>query len=221
MKKMMLGTLLFSSSLLAQGVVAQEAVTLPPPQLGDKGSLENALQARRSVREFSRRPIKLEQIAQLAWAAQGITSPEGFRTAPSAGALYPLELYLVASRVSGLEPGIYHYVPASHTLERIASGDYGPDLSGAALNQGAVREAGAVFVIAGVEQRTERKYGSRAERYVYIEAGHAGENLLLQATALDLGSVVIGAFQDSAVRELLHLKRTYQPISLIAVGRRK
>jgi SagB-type dehydrogenase family enzyme len=217
-KLKMLGTLLLTASLQATAGETQAVRKLPPPQLKGSASLEEALQARRSVRDFSRSPLALEQIAQLAWAAQGVTHRQGFRTAPSAGALYPLELYLLADRVSGLEPGIYHYLPARHALQQIAGGDYTKELAGAGYNQGALRQAAAVFIITGVKQRTERKYGRRAERYVLIEAGHAGQNLLLQATALGLGSVVIGAFHDASVSRVLGLEKSHQPISLLAVG---
>ena len=213
--------LLLLPSLFNPVVAAPLTIALPPPQLKGTMSLPEALQARRSVRRYSKAPLTLEQVAQLAWAAQGITSQRGFRTAPSAGALYPLELYLVASRVSGLEPGLYHYLPAQHALQQISRDNPQRKLAAAAHNQDALHKAAALFVITGVKQRTARKYGQRAERYVYIEAGHAGQNLLLQATALGLGGVIVGAFLDNNVKEVLGLKEAEQPISLLAVGRRE
>lgn len=212
-------TLLLLPTLFCPVVAAQQTIELPPPQLKGTGTLSAALQARRSVRSYSKEPLTLAEVAQLAWAAQGTTSDKGFRTAPSAGALYPLELYLVADRVTGLPQGLYHYLPGQHALRQISRDNLKTRLALAAYNQGALRKAAAIFVIAGVEQRTARKYGKRAERYLYIEAGHAGQNLLLQATELGLGSVIIGAFLDSSVKTVLGLKESEQPISLLAVGR--
>ncbi len=200
-------------------LAAPLTIELPLPQLKGTGSLQQALQSRRSIRRYSKAPLTLDEVAQLAWAAQGITSQRGYRTAPSAGALYPLELYLVATRVSGLKPGLYHYLPAQHALQQLSSTTPQSNLASAAYSQHALTEAAAVFVITGVQQRTARKYGKRAERYVYIEAGHAGQNLLLQATELGLASVIIGAFVDKNVTQVLELERGEQPISLLAVGR--
>ena len=206
-------------SLFPPAMAAPLTIELPPPQLKGGGSLPEALQARRSVRSYSKAPVTLEEVAQLAWAAQGISGNQGYRTAPSAGALSPLELYLVADRVTGLEPGLYRYLPGKHLLQQTSTRNLQTKLALAAYNQGALRKAAAIFVITGVEQRTARKYGKRAERYVHIEAGHAGQNLLLQATALGLGSVIIGAFIDSTVKTVLGLEKGEQPISLLAVGR--
>ncbi|MGC8875330.1 MAG: SagB/ThcOx family dehydrogenase, partial [Chloroflexia bacterium] len=152
------------------------------------------------------------EIAQLLWAAQGITDPRGFRTAPSAGALYPLELYLA------LPEGWYHYRPEGHLLELLGEEDLRPLLWEAGLRQGALREAPAIFVVVAVPARTEAKYGARALRYVQLEAGHAAQNLLLQATALGLGAVPIGAFDDAAVRRALRLPPDTLPLYLIPVG---
>lgn len=222
MKRMLLSCMmLLTSVLLTPCALAEERIALPPPQLKGSGSLEEALQARRSVRRYSKESLELNEVAQLAWAAQGITKNRRFRTAPSAGALYPLELYLLAGNVKGLEPGLYHYLPHQHALEKIADTDMRTELAGSAYNQKALSRAPAVFVITGVKKRTERKYRGRAERYVYIEAGHAGQNLLLQATSLGLGSVIIGAFFDNTVRDLLGLPDTHQPISLLPVGKRQ
>lgn len=206
-------------SLFSPAVTAQQTIELPAPQLMSTGSLSAVLQARRSVRHYSKEPLTLAEVAQLAWAAQGITSDQGYRTAPSAGALYPLELYVVASRVSGLAPGLYHYQPGQHALQQLGTDNLQLPLAIAAYNQGALRQAAVVFVITGIKQRTARKYGQRAERYVYIEAGHAGQNLVLQASALGLGGVVIGAFMDEAVTGVLGLAEGEEAITLLAVGR--
>lgn len=189
------------------------SLSLPAPRTSGPLSLEQALARRRSVREFSDEPLTREQISQLLWAAQGVTDARGLRTAPSAGALYPLEVYVVTAQ------GTHHYSPSDHALKLIVAGDRRPELWRAALRQEAVREAPAVFVIAAVYERTERKYGSeRTPRYVHLEAGHAAQNLLLQAVALDLGAVPIGAFDDAAVQAALALPADQRPLYLIPVG---
>jgi SagB-type dehydrogenase family enzyme len=176
-------------------------------------SLEEALTKRRSVREYSENPLTSEEISQLLWSTQGITHPAGYRTAPSAGALYPLEVYVVTPA------GNYHYEPSEHRLNLYQQGDFRPELHTSALRQDAVLNAPAVFVITAVYERTEVKYGrERSPRYVHLEAGHAAQNLLLQAVALDLGGVTIGAFYDEAVKEALSLPDDHQPLYLIPVG---
>ncbi|HEX6230791.1 MAG TPA: SagB/ThcOx family dehydrogenase [Actinomycetota bacterium] len=191
---------------------AIEVLELPAPRLGGEVSLEEALAARRSVRGFTDEPLALEDLSQLLWAAQGLTASWGGRTAPSAGALYPLELYLVA------RDGVSHYLPDGHRLEVLAEDDRRAALARAALGQEAVADAAAVVVIAGVYERTAQKYGDRAVRYVHMEAGHAAQNVLLQAVALGLGAVPIGAFEDRAVREALGLPTDHEPLYLIPVG---
>ena len=183
-------------------------------------ALEEALAARRSVRDYAPGPLTLAEVGQLLWAAQGVTSPEGFRTAPSAGALYPLELYLVVGEVEGLAPGVYHYEPESHALTRIIAGDLRRVLEMAALGQDYVRTAAVDLVLTGVYQRTARRYGERAQRYVHMEAGHAGQNVYLQAEALGLGTVAIGAFNDEEVQRLLSLPAEEAPLYIMPVGRK-
>jgi SagB-type dehydrogenase family enzyme len=176
-------------------------------------SVEEALARRRSVRSFAARDLTEEQISQLAWAAQGVTEPRmGLRTAPSAGALYPLEIYLVK------KDGVFHYIPEGHELAQISSADVRGRLAEAALGQSSVREAPLDIVIAAVYERTSSKYGSRAERYVHIEAGHAAQNLHLQAVALGLASVPVGAFDDNAVSKTLGLPPEERPLYIIPVG---
>ncbi len=188
-------------------------IQLPAPSRSGVVSLEEALAQRRSVREFSRGDLTLPQLSQLLWAAQGITSREGYRTAPSAGALYPLETYVV------VPAGLYHYTPVRHQLNLVSAGDFRRPLFRAALEQQAIIEASAVFVIAAVYERTARKYGpARAERYAHLEAGHAAQNLLLEAVALGLGAVPMGAFQDAEVKKLLEFPRNCEPLYLIPVG---
>jgi SagB-type dehydrogenase family enzyme len=187
-------------------------INLPSPAQKGKMSLEEALKKRESVRSFSSDPLTKEDLSQLLWAVQGITRDWGARTAPSAGALFPLEIYVV------LKEGFFRYSPKGHNLVRIIQQDLRNTLSKAALGQNCIGEAPAVFVIAAVYERTSRKYGNRAERYVKMEAGHAGQNLLLQAVSLGLGAVPVGAFQDEQVQQALHLPVNHEPLYLIPVG---
>ena len=194
-------------------------IELPPARTDGPKSLESALQHRRSVRSFADAPISLSQAAQLMWAGQGLTDRRGYRTAPSAGATYPLELLVAAGNVDGLSPGLYRYLPSGHDLQKVADDDPRPALHRAALNQSAVAGAPAVFIISAVYERTMSRYGERGLRYVHMEAGHAAQNLCLQAVALGLHSVVIGAFRDSQVQEALLLEENEHPLYLISVGR--
>jgi len=182
-------------------------------------SLEEAIKARRSVRDYTGEPVSLAEVAQLLWAAQGITSERGARAAPSAGGTYPLELYVVAGDVEGLPPGVYHYRPKTHDLVEWGPRDRRAALAEASLNQAWVRTAAVDIVIAAVYARTTQTYGERGIRYVDLEAGHAAENLCLQAVALGLGSVMVGAFYDDEVQGVLDLPADHEPIYVIPVGR--
>jgi SagB-type dehydrogenase family enzyme len=192
---------------------------LPKPALKSESSLEQVLQTRRSVREYGDDALKLKEISQLLWAAQGVTHSAGYRTAPSAGALYPLEIYLAAGNVDGLTKGVYHYRPHDHSLKQIAEKDLRHALAGAALDQPSVGDAPVVLAIAAVYERTMSKYGKRGIRYVHMEVGHAAQNVLLQAQAIGLATVVVGAFEDSAVSDVLRLPAEVEPLMLIPVGR--
>ncbi|MGD0011695.1 MAG: SagB/ThcOx family dehydrogenase [Terriglobia bacterium] len=186
---------------------------LPLPERKRRMSLEEALAARRSVREFRREPITDRELSQLLWAAQGITTPEGLRTAPSAGALYPLDVWVATAS------GFYHYEPHKHRLTRHLERDLRPDIHRAALMQEAILQAPVVFVIAAVYERMAEKYGEqRTPRYVHMEAGHSAQNLLLEAVALGLGGVLIGAFNDREVERVLSLPADQKPLYLIPVG---
>jgi SagB-type dehydrogenase family enzyme len=189
-----------------------EEMALPAPRLEGEMSLEETLAARRSVRQFTDVELSLEEISQLLWAAQGITAEWGGRTAPSAGALYPLEVYVATAE------GLYHYMPQGHKVIVESKADLRGELWQAGLNQNAIREAPAVFVVTAVYARTKKKYGERAERYVKLEAGHAAQNLLLQAVALGLGGVPIGAFYDDQVQSALSLPSDHEPLYLIPIG---
>lgn len=196
-------------------------ITLPQPRFSSSVSVEESLLARRSVREYSVAALTLAEISQLLWAAQGITNPSGLRTAPSAGALYPLELYIVTGKASGLAEGVYKYRPNEHALITVTAGDVRPELSGAALGQDSVKQAAADIVLSAVYQRTTRKYGERGIRYVHIEVGHAAQNLCLQAAALGLGAVTVGAFDDDQVKKLLKMPSEEAPLYIIAVGKKR
>jgi len=186
---------------------------LPAPQTAGGMSLTEALVRRQSERNFLRKPLDREQIGQLCWAAQGLTDlARGRRTAPSAGALYPLELYVVSAK------GVEQYLPAQHALRQHVSGDLRRAVSQAALSQEAIAEAPVCFVIAAVVSRSAGKYGERAERYCFLEAGHVAQNILLQATALGLGGVPVGAFEDERVAAVLKLPAGQRVLYLVPVG---
>jgi SagB-type dehydrogenase family enzyme len=199
--------------LVLQSIQFGDVVRLPEPNIEGGTSLAESLAKRRSVRTYASTSLSVEQIGQLLWAAQGVTQKLwGRRAAPSAGALYPLETYVV------LPEGIYHYNPRRHELKRTMEGDRRRELQSAAFGQGAVGRAPAVFVFAAVYARTSVKYGDRATRYVDIETGHACQNLLLQATALGLVGVPVGAFVDERVAEVLRLENNTMPLYLVPVG---
>jgi len=206
-------------------------IQLPAVRHDGPVSVEKAIQGRRSIRSFPGDPISLEALAQVLWAGQGVTvpmdeAPEGFgwkwmggyRTAPSAGALYPLELYVVVGAAEGLEAGLYRYVPTAHALELIQEGDLRNEVWDVALRQTAIQEAPVTLVFAAVVARTEAKYGERAERYVNMEVGAAAENVYLQCGALDLGTVFMGAFRDDAVKELLGLPQDQRVFGVMPLG---
>lgn len=193
---------------------ATDTIELLKPRTKGTLSLEEALSGRESVRSFTPEALSAGEVSQLLWAAQGETRSWGGRTAPSAGALYPLEMFLV------LSDGIYQYRPGSNRLKKITDRSAKNELTQAALGQSSIFQAPAVIVITAVYGRTEAKYGSRARRYVHIEAGHAAQNILLQAVALGLGAVPIGAFHDDEVKKALALPPRHEPIYIIAVGHR-
>jgi SagB-type dehydrogenase family enzyme len=193
----------------------EKIIELPEPARKGGVSLEETLAARRSVRDFTGDRLREEELSQLLWSAQGTTRSWGGRTAPSAGALYPIELYVV------LPEGLFRYVSRGHKLVRISDQNLFRSLAGAALGQECLRNAPAVIVITAVYERTERKYGRRGERYVKMEVGHAAENVLLQAVSLGLGAVPIGAFYDDRVSRALNLPENHEPLYLIPVGRER
>jgi len=198
-----------------------ETIKLPAPLQNSNTSTEEAILKRRSVRSYKDSPLTLKEISQLLWAAQGITDPKGLRAAPSAGALYPLEIYVIAGNVNDLPDGIYNYRPLKHELVTIVKGDKRNELCNAALGQSSIRSAAAVIVFSAVYERTTMKYGGRGIKYVHIEIGHAAQNVFLQAVSLDLGTVVIGAFNDDDVTEVLKMPDGERPLYIMPVGRMK
>jgi len=172
-----------------------------------------------SVRGFKEAPLELGEVSQLLWAAQGITRRGRYRTCPSAGALYPLELSLVVAGVNGLATGIYRYRPENHAISQHSEIDPRRELCAAALEQAMIAHAPATIVISAIYRRTTVKYGERGMRYVFMEAGHAAQNIHLQAVALQLGTVVVGAFRDDKVKSVLGLEAEEDPICLMPVGK--
>ena len=199
----------------------RRVVQLVDPIRAGEMSLESAMSARRSVREYDQTPLTVAEVSQLLWAAQGVTSPRGFRTAPSAGALYPLLVHIVVGQVDGMEQGVYNYCPAEHDMVRVAEGDRRLDLATAAYDQEQVQHAAVVIALSAAYERIVQKYGQRGVPYTHMEAGMAAENVHLQAAALGLGTVIMGAFDDDRVRELIELGINEKPLVLMPVGRRR
>ena len=195
-----------------------QRIPLPAAAFDGEMSVKDAVKKRRSIREFSRDSLALQDVSQLLWAAQGITGKRGFRSAPSAGALYPLELYVVAGDIEGLPPGVYRYRPEKNDLVSVVGGDKRKPLASAAVGQRWMRRAPAVLVITGVYRRTMIKYGQRGRRYVHMEVGHAAQNVYLQATARGLATVMVGAFNDKEVQEVLQLPTDHEPLGLMPIG---
>lgn len=223
-------------SSIACGAPAQEnreshVIPLPEVRVEGSTSVEEALAGRRSIRSYGPEALTMAELSQVLWAAQGVTepieeTPDGFswewrgglRTAPSAGALYPLELYVVVGDVEGLEAAMYRYLPVEHALEPAMDGDLRASLSQAAHGQNVIRTAPAVLVIGGVVARTAAKYGERAEQYVLIEVGAAAENAFLQCESLGLATVLVGAFVDDQVKEVLRLPEGEEAYALMPIG---
>lgn len=214
--------LIFYTIIISVGASSMEQeslIKLTQPVYDSSVSLEESILKRRSIRRYKNEPLTINKVSQLMWAAQGITDSDGLRTAPSAGALYPLEIYVVVGNVDGLTPGIYKYKPHEHELLLIKEGDNRGNLSDAALGQGAVENGAIVIVISAVYERTTWKYGDRGVRYVHMEVGHVGQNIHLQAVSLGLGTVVIGAFSDNEVKRIMKMPEEESPLYIMPVGR--
>ena len=195
-------------------------VKLPHFTFNDTPGLKEVLKKRRSIRNFNAKPLSLEELSYLLWTANGVSRREmdyEFRTAPSAGALYPIETYLVINNVEELEKGIYHYNVKHHQLAEIQLGDFGRDAAEAALGQEMCASAGAVFIWTAIFQRSKWKYQQRAYRYVYLDAGHIAGNLALTATSLGLGSCQIAALFDDEINELIDVDGVEESVLYMSV----
>ena len=205
---------------------SQLTYILPPPKKDGSMSVERALANRRSQRNFQNRAISADQLSQILWAAYGVTSaiPDrpnlrgGLRTAPSAGALYPLEIYAIIGNAEGIEPGVYRYISGEHKIVRTIARDVRSELSGAALGQRMIRDAPATVFYSAIYSRMTDRYGERGRKYVYIDLGHSAQNIYLQATALGLGTCAVGAFINAMVKQVLQLPENEEPLYLMPIG---
>ena len=199
----------------------QVVIKLPPPLLKGKVSLEEAITKRRSVRRYRPESLALFQLSQILWSAQGVTGGGRLRAAPSAGATYPLEIFVVIGKqaIEELETGIYHYEVDSHSLSLHKPGDFRIDLARAALDEGFIAAAPVDIVICALHTRTSYRYGRRGERYVHMEVGHVGQNIHLQAVALGLATVEVGAFDDEDVRKVLEVEEQIKPLYIMPLGK--
>ena len=215
-------------SFWAMGVLGmrmnQVSVPLPKPSLDGKVSLEKAIKGRRTIRDFKERPLSLNHLSQLLWAAQGITDPkEGKRAAPSGGALYPLDVYLIMGEngVEGMEASIYRYLPEKHSISLLSKGDRRKEIATASLWQMWMAKAPVIFIITAEYRRITEKYGERGTRYALMEVGHVGQNLFLQAEALGLGAGIVGAFNDADVSKVMDSPPQHEPLLIMPVGYKK
>ncbi|MCS7250498.1 MAG: SagB/ThcOx family dehydrogenase [candidate division WOR-3 bacterium] len=192
---------------------------LPKPRYKSEVSVEEALLKRRSIRSYKKSPLTLEEVSQLLWAAYGITADWGGKTCPSAGATYPLVIYLVAGEVKDLKPGVYQYIPEEHSLKLVLEKDVRKELMMAAWQQEYILNAPINIVIAANYERTTSRYGERGIRYVHMEVGHCGQNIHLQCETMGLGTVVIGAFNDKEVKKILKINEDV--LYIMPIGKKK
>lgn len=214
-------------SVFQQNTGAELTYTLPSPSIDGKVSVEKTLANRRSHRNFVDREISMEQLSQILWAAYGVTEPMpdylslrgGLRTAPSAGGLYPFEIYVVVGKVKNIEAGVYRYISKEHMLVRSIDHDIRRELCIAALGQKMIEEAPVVIVYTAIFSRMTDKYGDRGrERYVCMDLGHSAQNIYLQVEALNLGTCAVGAFNDSKISEVLQLPTDEEPLYIMPIG---
>lgn len=197
-------------------------INLPAQFITGGLPLSEAIYQRRSIRNFSPSPIMLFQLSQILFAAQGITSPSGkMRAIPSAGATYPLEVYVVVGEngIEKVDSGVYHYEVKNHSLTLNISGDIRADMAGAALGQDFIAVAPVSLVICAVYDKTLLRYNVRGERYVFMEVGHAGQNVYLQTSAFGLGTCAVGAFRDEDIRQILQLDPKIRPLYIMPLGK--
>jgi len=203
---------------------AEKVIALPKPETDGGNGLWDVVGRRRSGRNYADSPITLDELSQMLWACQGITAQHAgheLRTAPSAGALYPIETYLVVNNVEGVEPGVYHYGIRRHQIECLRKGEFGGQVAEAALGQLMAAKAGVVFVWTAVTARNKSKYGERGYRYIYMDAGHIGAHVSLAAEALGLASCAIGALFDDEANDLLGVDGVQETtVYMTTVGKR-
>ncbi len=217
--------------LVSPRLVNSDQIELSEPRLHSKTSVEEALQCRRSRRQFKDKPLNIEEISQILWAAYGITKPiphapeflrGGLKTAPSAGARYPLEIYILADKVQGLQDGIYKYNTIKHNLRLIKQGKYLNELVVAAYKQSWIKQAAAVVIYTAVFQRTTERYGKRGrKRYVCMDLGHSAQNVYLQCESLHLATCAVGAFNDVEIQTLLDISEKETPLYIMPIGKQK
>lgn len=199
-----------------------ETIVLPRDFVKGNLSVFDAIVSRRSVREYADTPLTLEELSTLLFTTQGVTEPDGKRAAPSAGALYPMETYAVVNNVDGLDSGLYHYLPQTHSLELLKRGEFGADMARLCVNQPWLSDAATDIVWTAVHSRTTSKYGQRGLRYIDMEAGHISENLYLQGNSIGLGVVAIGAFDEDGMNRFLGVDgKEESAVYVNAIGRRK
>ena len=204
--------------------ISHASIPLPKPSLDGKVSVEKAIKERRTIRDFKDRLLSLNHLSQLLWAAQGVTDPNGMkRAAPSAGALFPLDIYVIVGEkgVKGTEAGVYHYLPRTHEILLIAKGDLRKEVASASLQQMWMVQASVIFIITAEYKRNAWKYAERGIRYALIEVGHVGQNLFLQAEAMGLGAGIVGAFNDLEVSKVAGLPPKHEPLLIMPVGYKK
>lgn len=208
--------------------IIEKTIQLPEPRFDSDFSIEEVMLKRRSHRNFVKSAISLEDLSQVLWAAYGITKADdsreifrgGFRTAPSAGATFPLEIYAIVGKVNDLESGVYRYISDGHKLVKISDDDIKSSLAKAALNQEMIEDAPVSLLFSAVFERTTQRYGDRGKkRYVCMEIGHVAQNVYLQVEALGLGTCAIGAFNDKKVSEAMHLRKEEEPLYIMPIGK--
>jgi SagB-type dehydrogenase family enzyme len=200
------------------------SISLPKPSFDGKVSVEKAIKERRTIRDFKDRILSLTHLSQLLWAGQGITDPiERKRAAPSGGALYPLDIYVLIGEngVEKIEAGVYHYLPKEHSISLISKGDLRKEMASASLGQRWMAKAPVIFLITAEYRRITGKYGERGIRYALIEVGHVGQNLFLQAEALGMGAGIVGAFNDLELSRVVGLPPKHEPLLIMPVGYKK
>ncbi|MCX7944897.1 MAG: SagB/ThcOx family dehydrogenase [Deltaproteobacteria bacterium] len=202
-----------------RSMVKDGQIKLPQYNTTGKISIEETLKKRRSVRKFTDASISIEEISQLLWAAYGLTTSDGRKTTPSAGATYPLEIYIAVRKADKLKPGLYRYLPESHSLKLIKEGDILSQVSDTTYQPEMCKDAPIHIIITAVIERTTSVYGQRGIRYIHMEAGHSAQNISLQGVALNIGSVLVGAFDDEKLLRVLELGKGEIPLYIIPMGK--